>query len=603
MVKDIPAPSLPRSSDPGDGTLLALLTAAFYLLFTLLPGSSTRMVSWPWVFLWQMALALPILWLLWQVWHQTLHHFALGHGFDWVAVLALVGLGISTTWAEFPAQARWYAWAALGNLAAIYAIQGWLKGEARRSHTLLRFQGYVALAFIVTSLGLWVSQIYWPELERLQILQQYGGKASFSFQFTSLRNWQPIGHQNYVAGYLVLVLPLLVGLAWVEEGWRRWLWGGGIILGLVDLYTTSSRGGWLALLATGLVGLAIALIYSPLPRRLVLAVGGGAVGVIALAMVSNGRLRLALGNLAQGNVAGGELSYRVVTNAVGWAMGRSHPLTGVGPGSVPLVYQQYRPHWAGREAELQFQLHSTPAQLWGELGIWGILLPLALVGAVMVLILQWVRAGAKRTPTGLSPLLIWCLLAGLFGFGLISLTDYQLDILAIGGTLAIYLAVIASTFQASDLSPEPTASPPGLTKGIRYPTHRLVAGVGLGLTLAMGLWLIPIHRAWAISSGGFAALGKQDVNTFATALSRAHTLAPWEPYYPYQLGWNLGDLSYQATDNPPLRQALLRMRSPGLKPATRRFPTRSLAIPTWAGCCWKTSSRNWLSSPLPARFS
>lgn len=34
-----------------DGTLLALVTGGLFVLFTLLPNSSTLMVSWPWVFL------------------------------------------------------------------------------------------------------------------------------------------------------------------------------------------------------------------------------------------------------------------------------------------------------------------------------------------------------------------------------------------------------------------------------------------------------------------------------------------------------------------------------------------------------------------------
>ncbi|HIK45030.1 MAG TPA: O-antigen ligase family protein [Leptolyngbyaceae cyanobacterium M65_K2018_010] len=562
MIQSPTDSSHARHQNSADGTLLGLLTAAFYGLFTLLPGSSTLMVAWPWVFLWQVALALPILWLLWQVWHKPLPQLALGNGLDWVALLALVGLGISTLGAEFPAQARWYSWAAVGGLAALYALKGWLQDTARMQR-LLEWQGYLALALIGLSLGLWVTQIYGPERARLQSLQQYGVEARFSFQFTSLRNWQPMGHQNYVAGYLVLVLPLFVGLALGAKGWRRWVWMVATGLGLINLYTTSSRGGWLALLVTGLVGLGVALVYSPLPRRLVLALGSGATGLLILTMLSNSRLRQGLAKLTSGHLAGGELSYRAVTNAVGWRMGQSHPLTGVGPGSVPLVYQHYRPHWAGRDAELQFQLHSTPAQLWGELGLGGMLVPLALGAVLIVLVWRWQRQGAHQTPAGLSPGLVWCLVAALIGFSLLSLTDYQLDIVAIGGVLWVYLATLAATFHPQGPlagSPLPSAAP-ATTAATDLPfprLNRLLAALGLGLTLAMGLWLIPIHRAWALSNQGFAALAKQDVNGFVQALSQAHSLAPWEPYYPYQLGWNLGDLSYQVRDNPELRATLLK---------------------------------------------
>ncbi|QQE63944.1 hypothetical protein GFS31_06160 [Leptolyngbya sp. BL0902] len=537
-------PGSPR--DTGDGTLLGLLTLALYVLFTLLPGSSTMMVAWPWVFLWQVAILLPILWLLWQGWHRPLASLALGSGLDGVVVLAVVGLGISTLAAEFHGQALWYGWAALGGIAALYALRGWLT-TTHRVQAALEVQGYVALAFVVVSLTLWVLQIYRPELARLQALQQYGVETAFSFQFTSLRNWQPIGHQNYVAGYLVLVLPLFVGLGWMAKDWRRWLWLGAIGLGLANLYTTSSRGGWLALAAAGLVGLGVALIYSPLPRRWVLAGGAAAMALVLALIFSNSRLRQALAGLTSGNLAGGELSYRAVTNAVGWHMGQSAPFTGLGPGSVPLVYQAYRPHWAGRDAELQFQLHSTPAQLWGELGIWGVMVPVALAGVILVLGMRWIRNGAHQTPSGLPPLMVWCIVAAGVGFALLSLTDYQLDILPISGVLILYLATLSHALGSPPLptSPQPPSK-----------TSQLLVALGLGTTLAMALWLTPVHRAWGLSSDGFAALAKQDINRFVQRLERAHQLAPWEMYYPYQLGWNLGDLSYQVTDNPDLQTAL-----------------------------------------------
>ena len=102
MTDALPKPK-PAAPEASDGTLLALLMAAFYVIFTLVPGSSTLIVSWPWVFLWQVGLTLPMLWLLWQLWHRPLGR--LGSGFDWVALLAVVGLGVSTLGAEFAAQA------------------------------------------------------------------------------------------------------------------------------------------------------------------------------------------------------------------------------------------------------------------------------------------------------------------------------------------------------------------------------------------------------------------------------------------------------------------------------------------------------------------
>jgi len=68
--------------------------------------------------------------------------------------------------------------------------------------------------------------------------------------------------------------------------------------------------------------------------------------------------------------------------------------------------------------------------------------------------------------------------------------------------------------------------------------------------------LVPIHRAWLSSSQGFVALSRNDVTTFIQRLRQAYDLAAWEPYYSYQLGWNAGNLSLQATD-PKQQQTLV----------------------------------------------
>ncbi|MEM8544404.1 MAG: hypothetical protein AAGF66_10505 [Cyanobacteria bacterium P01_H01_bin.119] len=77
------------------GELLKLLTAIAYCTFTLLPGSNTMMVFWPWVFVWQVSLALPIIWLIWQLWYKPLSAFTLGHHLDWVAGFAGFGIVLS----------------------------------------------------------------------------------------------------------------------------------------------------------------------------------------------------------------------------------------------------------------------------------------------------------------------------------------------------------------------------------------------------------------------------------------------------------------------------------------------------------------------------
>ncbi|MGH2413182.1 MAG: O-antigen ligase family protein, partial [Microcystaceae cyanobacterium] len=147
---------LPASdSQPSEGRLLALLAACCYILFTLVPDSHSLMVKWPWVAIWQIGLLCPVFWLLWRFWQQRSLLF-LGSGLDWCVGLIVIGLFISSVFAEFPNQARWYAWAAFCLLAALYALNDWLDSSERR-YGLLIAQGYLGLAFILVSLSLWTT--------------------------------------------------------------------------------------------------------------------------------------------------------------------------------------------------------------------------------------------------------------------------------------------------------------------------------------------------------------------------------------------------------------------------------------------------------------
>jgi uncharacterized protein involved in response to NO len=550
MSLNHPSPSTRASIPSQRRDILGLLGVGFYIVFTLLPDSSSLLVSWPWVFIWQVALFLPWFWLLRQWWIEN-RFTPLGFGLDYGLGFAIAGLTLSTIFAPFPQQARWYGWAALCGIAALYALSEWATSAQRRQRLLVA-QGGLSLAFIALSLILWISQTLLPELRRLQGLQASGLKVAFDFSVLELRNWAPIGHQNYVAGYLVLSLPLFLGLCLSSKGQWRWLWGIGALLGLVDLYTTSSRGGWLGTGIAGLFGIAVLVGHPRVSVRWRWLSGLGFAGLLGISLIANNRLR----SLFSLSTEGGETAFRLITNAAGWAIGWAHPFVGAGPGSVPMLYQVYRPVWAGREAELVYQLHSTPAQIWAELGFWGIALSIGLMGWLVFWSVRLWRS--PSTPEGEPRILCWSLMAGLLGYGVMSITDYQLDIVCISGTLTIYLASFLSFLKADLRLPLPATQKPWVKPGLfRWGT--------IGLLLAVGLWLTPIHRAWQLSSLGFGAIANGKINVqslepFVENLAKAHQLAPWEPYYSAQLGSNLvtaGMLSNNAeTSSRLIRQSM-----------------------------------------------
>ena len=572
MGQPLPGQALspkPFAQPASAGRLLGLLTAAFYTLFTLLPNSNSLAVLWPWVLIWQIGLALPLIWLLWQVWRQQ-RLMGLGKGLDWLVGFTVLTLLLNSIFAEFPNQARWYAWAALCCLAALYALSYWLQTAQRRDR-LLHFQGYLGLTFIVLSLGWWIGQTVLPELGQLQTLNPIGFMASLDFHNTSLRNWRPVGHPNYVAGYLLLVLPLLLGLGIHHSDRRRWLWLLGVGLGIIDLYTTGSRGGWLGLWVLVILSIGMALWRGRLPRSMLMLIGIGLAAVLILFAISNNRLRSLLLALLN-DPASGELSYRLITHAIGWQMGIHHPWFGIGLGSVPLTYQKYHPTWAGREAELAYQLHSTPVQLWAEMGIGGIILLLGTMALLFYFSVKWIKRVEQPIPPSyqLAPVLIWSLFSSLITYAVFSLTDYQLDNLCISGALTLFGAVLGTEFRQR-FAPVQPCQQVGVGGHLRI--SQWLAGAGVGLLLSAGIWLFPIHRAWALSSAGFLALDQHNINLFTQRLEQAHRLVPWEPYYPYQLGWNLGNLAYQETQPAPqqaLRQGGVKWLQQGIETSPYR---------------------------------
>ncbi|WP_009633340.1 O-antigen ligase family protein [Synechocystis sp. PCC 7509] len=541
-------------SQNSEGKIIGLLVAVFYGILTLLPDSNTQFVTWSWVFLWQAGLMIPCFWLLWQLWQQKTIQL-LGNKLDWIVGVLAIILIVSAAIANYPNQARWYSWAALGFLAALYAVNNWLGQSSGRYYKLLVLQGYLNLAFIIISLLLWFSQIVSPELNRLsEINQQYNISLPFDFSIIELRNGFPIGHQNYVAGYLVLVIPLLIALSMIQTGWRRLTWISGVILGLIDLYSTSSRGGWLGLVVVVSISFIVLIIHSRLPR-LWLALGGAVIlAILTLLVLANNRLNTLITAIFTGS-SSGEFAYRIITATTGWKIGTSNLIFGAAPGSIPLLYQQYRPSWAGREAELAYQLHSTPAQLWAELGLSGIVILLCAIALLFYLGWKWLRASNSSNT---EQIFVYSIYAGLTAYGINSLTDYQLDNVCISGTIIIYIAILATIFRSSLVKEQLLIQPQvayGLTLG------------GLGILVAIIVWSFPIHAAWNSSSIGFLALSSQTnnqtpekraqlVTEFTQQLTKANQLAPWESYYPYQLGWNLGDMGLQ-TSNPQERQKLI----------------------------------------------
>jgi len=555
------------------GRLIIQLGLAAYILFTLLPDSSTQVVTFPWVLMWQVGLVCFAIAGLLNLWRRDKPFYLLGNGFDWAIGSGFVTLCLSTMLAQFPNQAMWYSLTAFGYFIALYVTNNFLhitpninrdSNRVKNRHTvpinsailpILRFQGLLGIAVIIESLFLWTTQAWLPQLAQFGKLNQWGLNLTYDFSDLQSRNAFPFGHQNYVAGFLMLVLPIFVSLAIAQKGMWRSLWLTAIALGLIDLYTTSSRGGFLGLAAMVLYGIIVALFRNGRHRWFVFLGGSGAIAMFGLLIAANNRLRsLVLGlisSFANPTQGSGELLFRAIAADVGWRIGLEHWLFGAGAGSAIMLYQQYRPQSAGREAELLFQLHSTPVQLWAELGVGAVITFVFLLVAIASLFIKLHKSRSWQTNSQ-EQAIAYGLFGSLLSYGMLAITDYQLDVPAISGSLVIVFASLAYLGQihTGEL----------ITLGYQKQPRLWLAIVATIYLMAAIAWLAPVNVAWQASSVGFIYLSraradlaesKQEnipeainmIDKFQDRLKFANQLAPWEPYYPYQLSWNLAELA------------------------------------------------------------
>lgn len=524
--------------------LLLLLLTGFYILFTLFPDSSTVILSFPWVFLWYSALNLPIFLLLYQLYKEQKIQ-PLKNGFDSLIIIAFIALCISSLTSPFPHHAQWYSWLSLGYFSTLYLLYPYTNTSENRLN-LWKKQGYLNLAFIAVSLSLWLTQTVLPLWgKNLQFNPNYT-LNNLVADLTSLnnRNWAPLGHQNYVAGYLLLSLPLLISLIFLEKGHKKKLWIIGTILNLITLYTTYSKGGWLSLVVL-FIGVIILIFWKTNLKRIYkvfLSLSG--LSIIIIGIINNPRFN-SLFNLLQGK-GEGDLPYRIINTAMGWEIGKEHLLTGIGLGNIPLVYQKYRPIWAGRESELSYQLHNTFIQLWAELGLWGIIIIVGFLGCIINTICQYQRINNKN-----DLILLISISFALLGYGFMSLTDYQLDNFCISSTLVIYTAIFASIGRENLLKNQEISPFKELKNNRKNSYFNFIILSVLIFVLIINFHLYPILKAWQLSSEGFLALKqeKPDYTLFVEKLTQAQKTAPFEPYYSSQLGWILGEIALENKDN------------------------------------------------------
>lgn len=175
-------------------------------------------------------------------------------------------------------------------------------------------------------------------------------------------------HPNSFAGYLVLLLPAMLGcIAASRMGrqldWQVLLIAAGALAMIVALWLTHSRGAILALLVTGAAGAGgLAWRLRRGPRAL--AAGGLALGlVIAAALLLSGAGDALFGK--EQGTARARLDYWSAT----WKMIAAHPWLGVGPGNFGRHYPRFMSPSAHENIS---DPHNFALEIWAAAGVFAL---------------------------------------------------------------------------------------------------------------------------------------------------------------------------------------------------------------------------------------
>jgi hypothetical protein len=279
---------------------------------------------------------------------------------------------------------------------------------------------------------------------------------------------------------------------------------------------------------------AIWIKHSALSRGRRFLIVAGALAAAAAAVVLDPRLQDLILHRQWGNAANESNRQHAAMAQAGWLMGCDRPLTGYGPGVVPLVYPRYRARLLGG-TDNALQLHNTPLQFWAELGAPGMAALFLLAAGIVKCGVDAFRLSGESSRTAAmtavpgSPDRVRARAAfiAFAGYGVFSLFDSQLDVPWFAFTIAALLVMLRVS------STNPVGASNGLTvsaTGARLAGGLLLAG------LAAIVWpLVPDLRARQMFWDAANAREAGNDDAFLAGAEGAAALAPQNPFYLTQL--------------------------------------------------------------------
>lgn len=320
-------------------------------------------------------------------------------------------------------------------------------------------------------------------------------------------------HPNVVAGMLVLTMPYLAATA--LQAWRKGRRGlaalpaGGLAFTAFALLMTSSRGGWIALIAAfGLWGLwAGSSFLAPgkpeqrLGTFLTVLSILALIGVVGVAASPGGLVGL-LDRLPGPSSTGSRLA---LFQAMFFLIG-DFPITGGGLDAFPGLYSHYI---LGSPTFILEHGHNLLLNITLEQGLAGGLAAFGILGVSAWLLIQGIRRRAGTQSS--SSLLLWASLAGMAAVFIHGLVDDPLygsrGQMLLWVAPGVALAVLSHGRRAADPRPPKAAVDPVVW----------LAAAGAAVSLGISLWAFrnPLQAAWFADLGALE-MARIELSDFPT---------------------------------------------------------------------------------------
>ncbi|MEB3237896.1 MAG: O-antigen ligase family protein [Candidatus Sericytochromatia bacterium] len=389
-----------------------------------------------------------------------------------------------------------------------------------------------------------------------------------------------LGNQNVLGGYLTATVPLftllpLVVLArwqelcrWCARTWPKLGSEGAKVpvaalfgflflnagLAFASLLATDTRGAWLGVAGTFVVGLLVVPAFfrkriEQVPARQRAGLG---VGLLAFVVLLTG-LAFSAGvtpKMLQDKLSNTwTIKQRLVAWQVAAEMAKDEPVVGQGVGTYKMHYFKFLArHFNGQPVPVYMhhryvQAHNDFIQLAGEAGWTGLLLGLGVLGFFWVGIPRWLW---RRQPGASEALLVLGAGLGTLGMGVFAISGFPFHIAASSSVFATLVGIVLAPQWRERLDALPAASAPSDGEGptpdepglpaatSEAPAAQTVtgtpawiaSGVVAGLALSFGMGVLRHYESDMLTKAGMDLYKQGD---YQTALGRLESAVASDP--------------------------------------------------------------------------